>query len=80
MKELDGIVNVDGRVTETYNLEIGRIGRHINRMLVYQNQLIKRDQERQKIIFRMEWIKRRRNYQLYGHRLILISFTILWNV
>lgn len=58
VKELDGIVNVDGRVTETYNLEIGRIGRHINRMLVYQNQLIKRDQERQKIIFRMEMDKK----------------------
>lgn len=58
VKELDGMVNVDGRVTETYNLEIGRIGRHINQMLVYQNQLIKRDQERQKIIFHMEMDKK----------------------
>lgn len=52
--ELDGIGDVNGRVTEDYNLEIGRIGRHINRMLVYQNQLIKRDRDRQEIIFRME--------------------------
>ena len=58
VKELDGMVNVNGRVTETYNLEIGRIGRHINRMLVYQNQLTKRDQERQKVLFRMEMDKK----------------------
>ena len=58
VKELDRIENEDGRVTEDYNLEIGRIGRHINRMLVYQKKLVRRDKERQQVIFQMEMDKK----------------------